>query len=95
MNKPRRETGMNKPNRTMGSDGLLFSRIWFSSRSGYHRHNGPAFEMSDGRKEWYVMGEFSAWQPVNSLPPLTDYDMDGSALAIEKFPGYAPCEDEP
>jgi hypothetical protein len=79
---------MNEPNRTMGSDGLLFARIWFFSHSLYHRTGGPAIEMSDGRKEWYIMGEEKAWQPVNAIPPLSEYDEVKCSSDLENFPGY-------
>ncbi len=31
------------------------TRYWFSN-GGYHRHNGPAAEYTDGDKGWYLNG---------------------------------------
>lgn len=33
------------------------NRFWFNKEGELHRKDGPAIEMSDGSKEWYVNGE--------------------------------------
>jgi hypothetical protein len=52
---------MSQPEMYVDSDG---SKHWFLNGVGRHREDGPAIELPNGTKFWYLNGKVVTWQQV-------------------------------
>jgi hypothetical protein len=60
-------------------------RYWRDSGCFIHRLCGPAVELDNGHKEWWLKGKCIAWQPSHVLPPHTPYTYMGARSDLLLF----------
>ena len=88
-------SGTRRPHSYTRHEEVRHGRYWRSSplEPGVllHRTSGPAIELADGTKEWWLEGECRAWQSGTALPPACS--LTGCRSDIADFPRY--CRIEP
>lgn len=69
--------------------GTRNGRYWRVDHGLLHRVAGPAIELEDGIKEWWLSGGRVAWQAGDVLEPWRlFYSPTGCRYDIGLFPGY-------
>lgn len=51
-----------RPLSYMGHEEVRHGRYWRAKPGILHRLSGPAIELADGDKEWWINGALRAWQ---------------------------------
>lgn len=88
-------SGTRRPDSYVRHDEVRHGRYWRVKPGFLHRRSGPAIELANGMKEWWLMGDCAAWQGGSAVELGGSHSNTGCRSDIAKFPGYAKGGDEP